>query len=92
MPRCADPNVPRPHSSETAQHGRPCEVELAAGKDTITNAPRIDPDGELSEAEEEQLFSYYGLGYSQRRSPAGLPETGDLARRRRQRAVRRRGL
>ena len=45
------------------------EVELAAGKDTITSAPKIDPDGELSPAEEEQLYSYYGLGY-------GLPETG----------------
>jgi uncharacterized protein (TIGR02271 family) len=49
------------------------EVELAAGKDTITSAPKIDPDGELSPAEEEQLYSYYGLGYGER---SGLPETG----------------
>jgi uncharacterized protein (TIGR02271 family) len=55
------------------------EVEISTDKDTITDAPRIDPDGELTEAEEEQLFSYYGLGYSQRRSPTGLPETSQQA-------------
>jgi uncharacterized protein (TIGR02271 family) len=55
------------------------EVELATSKDTVTDAPKIEPDGELSEAEEEQLFSYYGLGYSERRSPTGLPETGEQA-------------
>ena len=38
------------------------EVELAADKDTITSAPKIDPDAQLSPAEEEQLFSHYGLG------------------------------
>ena len=55
------------------------EVELATDKDIVTEAPRVDPDGELSQDEEEQLFSYYGLGYSQRRSPTGLPETGGQA-------------
>jgi len=55
------------------------EVEFAADKDTITAAPKIDQDGELSEAEEEQLFSHYGLGYSERRSPTGLPETSEQA-------------
>jgi uncharacterized protein (TIGR02271 family) len=51
------------------------EVELAADKDTITAAPKIDPDGELSPAEEEQLYSHYGLGYGEWRSPGGPPET-----------------
>ena len=51
------------------------EVELAAEKDTIASAPKIDPDGQLSQAEEEQLFSHYGLGYGEWRSPVGLPET-----------------
>ncbi len=45
------------------------EVELAADKDTVTSAPKIDPEGQLSQAEEEQLFSYYGLGYGERRRP-----------------------
>ena len=52
------------------------EVELAADKDTITSAPKIDPDGQLSPAEEEQLFSHYGWGYGEWRGPTGLPETG----------------
>ena len=51
------------------------EVELAADKDTVTSAPKIDPEGQLSPAEEEQLFSYYGLGYGEWPSPTGLPET-----------------
>jgi uncharacterized protein (TIGR02271 family) len=56
------------------------EVEVAADKDTITSAPKIDPDGELSQAEEEELFSYYGLGYGERFSPTGLPETSGQGR------------
>ena len=55
------------------------EVELAVGKDSITSAPKIDPDGELSAAEEQQLFSYYGLGYGEWRSPADPPQTSGQA-------------
>ena len=62
-----------------AQTRGPGEVALAADKDTITSAPKIDPDGELSQDEEQQLFSYYGLGYGERRSPTGLPETSGQA-------------
>ena len=50
------------------------EVELAADKDTITSAPKIDPDGELSQVEEEQLYSHYGQRYGEpgsRGGPAG---------------------
>lgn len=52
------------------------EVELAADKDTIAAAPKIDPGGQLSPAEEQQLFSHYGLGYGQWGAPGGLPESG----------------
>ncbi|HEY5848913.1 MAG TPA: PRC and DUF2382 domain-containing protein [Microlunatus sp.] len=31
-------------------------------KETIKNAPRVDPDGHLTPDEEEALYSYYGLG------------------------------
>ncbi len=31
------------------------------GKDQVKNAPKIDPDGELSPAEEDELYRYYGL-------------------------------
>jgi uncharacterized protein (TIGR02271 family) len=50
------------------------EVELAADKDTITSAPKIDPDAQLSLADEEQLFSYYDRGYGEWPSPTGLAE------------------
>lgn len=57
-----------------AKTGTTDEVTFQTDKDTITAAPKIDPDGELSEAEEADLFAHYGLDYSQR-SPTGLPET-----------------
>jgi len=55
------------------------EVELATGKDTITAAPAIDPDGWLSPAEEQQLYRHYGLGYGRRDSPGGPPEASGPA-------------
>src|SRR5690348_1159816 len=55
------------------------EVGLAADKDTITSAPKIDPDGELSRAEEEQLYSYYGQRYGEPGSPGGLAGTSGQA-------------
>jgi uncharacterized protein (TIGR02271 family) len=33
-------------------------------KDMVKGAPNIDADGALSEAEEEELYQYYGLGYA----------------------------
>jgi uncharacterized protein (TIGR02271 family) len=52
-------------------------VRVAFGKDEIKDAPRIDPDGELSQEEEAKLYSHYGLSYSESRSDSGLPENGD---------------
>jgi len=54
----------------------PHEVEFATGKDAITSAPKIEPDAELAQAEEAELFQHYGLPYGEQRSPTGLPETG----------------
>ena len=62
-----------------AQVRGPGEVGLAADKDTITSAPKIDPDGELSRAEEEQLYSYYGQRYGEPGSPGGLSGTSRQA-------------
>jgi hypothetical protein len=62
-----------------AQVRGPGEVGLAADKDTITSAPKIDPDGELSRAEEEQLYSYYGQRYGEPGSPGGLAGTSGQA-------------
>jgi uncharacterized protein (TIGR02271 family) len=36
-------------------------IVVPFGKDQVKNAPRIDPDGELSPAEEDELYRYYGL-------------------------------
>ena len=55
------------------------EVELAADKDTITSAPKIDPDGELSRPEEEQLYSYYGQRYAEPGSPGDVGGTSGQA-------------
>ncbi len=50
-------------------------------KGTVKDAPHIDPDERLlSQSEEADLYSYYGLGYSNRRSATGLPEGRDTGR------------
>ncbi|MET1004479.1 MAG: PRC and DUF2382 domain-containing protein [Propionibacteriaceae bacterium] len=36
-------------------------IVVAFGKDQVKDAPRIDPDGQLSPAEEDELYTYYGL-------------------------------
>ena len=38
------------------------DVRVAYAKDRVNDAPRIDDDGKLSPDQEEQLYSYYGLG------------------------------
>ncbi|CAA9476585.1 MAG: putative conserved domain protein [uncultured Solirubrobacteraceae bacterium] len=40
-------------------------VQLPFDKQKIKDAPNIDADAELSEAEEQRLYEYYGVGYSQ---------------------------
>lgn len=37
-------------------------VRVAVSKDQVKDAPKIDTDGHLSPAEEEELYRYYGLG------------------------------
>ena len=38
-------------------------IVVPFSKDQVKNAPRIDADGDLSPAEEEELYRYYGLSY-----------------------------
>lgn len=52
------------------------EIELAADKNTITTVPKIDPDGELAQPEEVELYRHYSLPYGEQRSAAELPEAG----------------
>jgi uncharacterized protein (TIGR02271 family) len=46
-------------------------IEVPFGKDQVKNAPRIDADGNLSPAEEDELYSYYGLASSGGRLSGG---------------------
>jgi uncharacterized protein (TIGR02271 family) len=39
------------------------DVRVPYEKQLVNDAPRIDPDGHLSEAEERQLWRHYGLDY-----------------------------
>jgi uncharacterized protein (TIGR02271 family) len=50
------------------------EVRVEYTKDQAKQAPGIDPERELSREEEAELYSHYGLEYSQSRSGSGLPE------------------
>lgn len=50
------------------------DVRVAHAKGQVKDAPSVDPDGELSQQEEEQLYRHYGLQYSEFGSASGLPE------------------
>jgi uncharacterized protein (TIGR02271 family) len=50
------------------------EVLVEYSKDQVKEAPGMDPEGQLSQQEEAELYSHYGLDYSKRRSGSGLPE------------------
>src|SRR3954449_1471442 len=51
-------------------------VQVPFEKSHVKDAPNIDPDGELSQSEEQGLYQHYGLGYGESRSGSGLPEGG----------------
>ena len=53
------------------------QVRVPFSKDQIKNAPKIDDsNGELSQQEEAELYSHYGMSYGESRSDSGLPEGG----------------
>jgi len=54
-------------------------IEVPFGKDQIKDAPRIDSDGHLSPAEEDELYTYYGLASSGGRLSGGYDD-GDGGR------------
>jgi len=56
------------------------ELRVPYEKDRVKGAPSIDPDHELSQQEEQELYSFYGISYGEQRSPSGLPEGGAPAR------------
>jgi hypothetical protein len=50
------------------------DIDVVASYDRqlVMNAPRVDPDGHLSEDEERQLWDYYGLDYDTARGGSRL--------------------
>src|SRR5579884_2407389 len=40
------------------------DVQVPVSKDQIKDAPSVDPDGALSEGEEQRLFEHYGVPYT----------------------------
>jgi uncharacterized protein (TIGR02271 family) len=49
-------------------------VRVNYEKSQVKDAPSVEPDGELSQKEEAELYGHYGLQYSEARSDSGLPE------------------
>jgi len=50
------------------------DVQVQFTKEQVTEAPSVSGGDELSQTEEAQLYSHYGLEYSEGRSDSGLPE------------------
>lgn len=48
-------------------------LQVPYTQDVVKDAPSVDADASLSQEEEAALYSYYGLGYSERSSDSGLP-------------------
>jgi uncharacterized protein (TIGR02271 family) len=48
------------HGSRPTADG---DLQVAFGKEVVKDAPRIDPGGHLTAAEERELWSYYGYEY-----------------------------
>ena len=65
--------VPLAQATQTDQ-----DVRVPYDKQLVKDAPRIDPDGHLSEAEERQLWRHYGLDYDRttRRRATGRGAVG----------------
>src|SRR4051794_29357767 len=51
-------------------------IQVPFEKSHVKDAPNVDPDGQLSQSEEQTLYQHYGLEYGEARSGSGLPEGG----------------
>src|SRR3954469_22519113 len=49
-------------------------ITVGFDKDTVKNAPKVDPDGRLSQQEEAELYRHYSLEYSDVDSGSGLSD------------------
>jgi uncharacterized protein (TIGR02271 family) len=50
------------------------DITVPYDKSQVKSSPGVDPDGELSQQEEAELYRHYGLEYSEQSSDSGLPE------------------
>jgi uncharacterized protein (TIGR02271 family) len=60
-----------PIADATTQDGN---VAVPFEKAQVKNAPKLEPDGQLSQQDESALYSHYGMDYSESRSDTGLPQ------------------
>jgi uncharacterized protein (TIGR02271 family) len=51
-------------------------LSVPFAKDQVKDAPKVDPDGQLSQNEEAELYRHYGMSYSESDSDTGLGEGG----------------
>jgi uncharacterized protein (TIGR02271 family) len=59
---------------DASQEGEALRVPFE--KSQVKDAPKMDPDGQLSQQEEAALYRHYGLEYSEAGSSSGLPAGG----------------
>jgi uncharacterized protein (TIGR02271 family) len=52
-------------------------IRVPFEKATVKDAPKIDPDGQLSQDEERRLYAHYGREYSEYSGPSGSGTTSD---------------
>ncbi|MBV9917829.1 MAG: PRC and DUF2382 domain-containing protein [Solirubrobacterales bacterium] len=63
--------------SGASPNGENLQVQVT--KAQVKDAPRVDPDQELSEAEERELFTHYGVPYTSEGSTTATGGAGDAA-------------
>jgi uncharacterized protein (TIGR02271 family) len=51
-------------------------IRVPFDKQMVKDAPKVDPDGHLSDQEEADLYSYYGREYTRTADAAGRPDSG----------------
>jgi uncharacterized protein (TIGR02271 family) len=53
------------------------QLQVPFDKDQVKNAPSIDPEGQLTEQEEAELYSHYAMSYSERSDQGDRTEADD---------------
>ena len=50
------------------------DVRVTVSKDQVKDAPNVEPDAELSEREEIELFQHYGVDYTDQGSVTAIDD------------------